>query len=41
MDIDYKCLDELKTTLNIDGENNDSEEPSQDFTNEDDEDMEL
>jgi hypothetical protein len=40
MDIDYKCLDELKNTPNIDGENNDDEEPSQDFTNEDDEDTE-
>jgi hypothetical protein len=41
MDIDYKCLDELKNTLNIDGENNDNEEPLQDFTNKDDEDTEL
>lgn len=39
MDIDYKRLDELKNTSNIDGENNDDEEPSQDFTNKD-EDME-
>jgi hypothetical protein len=41
MDIDYKHLDELKNTSNIDGENNDDEEPPQDFTDEDDEDMEL
>jgi hypothetical protein len=40
MDIDYKHLDELKNTLNIDGENNDDEEPSQDFTDEDNEDTE-
>jgi hypothetical protein len=40
MDIDYKRLDELKNTSNIDGENNDDEEPLQDFTDEDDEDME-
>jgi hypothetical protein len=41
MDIDYKCLDELQNTSNIDSENNDEEEPPQDFTNEDDKDMEL
>jgi hypothetical protein len=41
MDIDYKCLDELKNTLNIDSENNDDEETLQDITDEDDEDMEL
>jgi hypothetical protein len=41
MDIDYKHLDELKTTSNIDGKNNDNEEPLQDFAEEDDEDTEL
>jgi hypothetical protein len=41
MDIDYKRLDELKNTSNIDGKNNDDEELPQDFTDEDDEDMEL
>jgi hypothetical protein len=40
MDIDYKHLDKLKNTLNIDGEYNDDEEISQDFID-NDEDMEL
>jgi hypothetical protein len=39
MDIDYKRLDELQKTTNIDGEENDDEEPSQEIIDDEDEDI--